>query len=47
MAEEKLTPCFDDNLPLRVLPKRWDHGWPRYLYRYTPEQIATHDCVER
>jgi hypothetical protein len=21
--------------PLRVLPKRWDHGWPRYLYRYT------------
>jgi len=20
--------------PLRVLPKRWDHGWPRYLYRY-------------
>ena len=22
--------------PLRVLPKRWDHGWPRYLYRYEP-----------
>lgn len=20
--------------PLRVLPARWDHGWPRYLYRY-------------
>ena len=19
---------------LRVLPKRWDHGWPRYLYRH-------------
>ena len=23
--------------PLRLLPKRWDHGWPRYLYRYDPE----------
>lgn len=22
--------------PLRVLPKRWDHGWPRYLYHYNP-----------
>ena len=22
--------------PLRVLPKRWDHGWPRYLYQYQP-----------
>ncbi len=22
--------------PLRVLPGRWDHGWPRYLYRYEP-----------
>jgi len=21
---------------LRVLPKRFDHGWPRYLYRYNP-----------
>jgi hypothetical protein len=21
---------------LRLLPKRWDHGWPRYLYRYDP-----------
>ena len=20
--------------PLRVLPGRWDHAWPRYLYRY-------------
>jgi hypothetical protein len=19
---------------LRLLPKRWDHGWPRYLYRF-------------
>jgi len=19
---------------LGVLPKRWDHGWPQYLYRY-------------
>jgi hypothetical protein len=27
--------------PLRVLPARWDHGWPRYLYRYAPtEAIA-------
>jgi hypothetical protein len=24
--------------PLRVLPKRFDHGWPRYLYRYAPEE---------
>lgn len=23
--------------PLRVLPKRFDHGWPRYLYRYAPK----------
>ena len=22
--------------PLRVLPKRWDHAWPRYLYQYNP-----------
>jgi hypothetical protein len=27
--------------PLRVLPARWDHGWPRYLYRYAPEQATT------
>ncbi|MCB9455076.1 MAG: hypothetical protein H6671_03705 [Anaerolineaceae bacterium] len=27
--------------PLRVLPKRFDHLWPRYLYRYDPEQAAT------
>lgn len=20
---------------LRLLPKRWDHGWPRYLYRHS------------
>lgn len=25
--------------PLRVLPKRWDHGWPRYLYRIRPERV--------
>lgn len=25
--------------PLRVLPARWDHGWPRYLYRYSPEEV--------
>ena len=24
--------------PLRLLPKRWDHGWPRYLYRFRVEQ---------
>lgn len=24
--------------PLRVLPARWDHGWPRYIYRYTPNE---------
>jgi hypothetical protein len=36
-----LTDCYaletdfaDRFMPLRVLPKRWDHGWPRYLYRY-------------
>jgi hypothetical protein len=22
--------------PLRVLAKRFDHGWPRYLYRHDP-----------
>jgi hypothetical protein len=26
--------------PLRVLPARWDHGWPRYLYRYAPSEAA-------
>lgn len=26
--------------PLRVLPKRWDQGWPRYLYRYAPKEAA-------
>ncbi len=25
---------------LRVLPKRWDLGWPRYLYRYEPKTAA-------
>ncbi len=31
---------FEDRFePLRVLPKRWDHGWPRYLYRYAPNEI--------
>ena len=24
----------DEFIALRVLPKRWDHGWPRYLFRY-------------
>ena len=24
--------------PLRVLPARWDHGWPRYVYRYAPDE---------
>lgn len=27
--------------PLRVLPKRFDHRWPRYLYRYDPEAAQT------
>jgi hypothetical protein len=26
--------------PLRVLPKRWDHGWPRYLYRYARSEAV-------
>jgi hypothetical protein len=26
--------------PLRCLPKRYDHGWPRYLYRYAPAEAA-------
>jgi hypothetical protein len=26
---------------LRVLPARWDHGWPRYLYRYAPEEASS------
>ena len=26
--------------PLRVLPARWDHGWPRYLYRYAPKEAG-------
>lgn len=26
--------------PLRVLPRRWDLGWPRYLYRYAPTQAS-------
>ncbi len=25
-------------IELRSLPKRFDHGWPRYLYRYDPAQ---------
>jgi hypothetical protein len=25
--------------PLRCLPKRYDHGWPRYLYRYAPAEV--------
>ena len=27
--------------PLRYLPKRWDHGYPRYLYRFEGRQEAT------
>jgi len=27
--------------PLRVLPKRWDHGWPRYLYIFNPSKVST------
>jgi hypothetical protein len=26
--------------PLRVLPARWDHGWPRYLYVYSQDSEA-------
>jgi len=26
--------------PLRCLRKRFDHGWPRYLYRYAPTEAA-------
>jgi hypothetical protein len=26
--------------PLRVLPKHFDHGWPRYLYRYAPGETT-------
>jgi hypothetical protein len=28
--------------PLGVLPARWDHGWPRYLYRFDPQKTSTH-----
>jgi hypothetical protein len=35
VLEEDLGARFE---PLRLLPKRWDHGWPRYLYRYDPSQ---------
>ena len=27
--------------PLRVLPKRYDHGWPRYLYRSRNQPVDT------
>jgi hypothetical protein len=27
-------------IALRGLPKRWDHGWPRYLYRYAPDEAT-------
>jgi len=27
---------------LRVLPKLYDHGWPRYLYRYEPGRALSH-----
>jgi hypothetical protein len=26
--------------PLRILPGRWDSGWPRYLYRYAPGEAG-------
>ena len=25
---------------LKGLPRRWDHGWPRYLYRYAPQEAG-------
>jgi hypothetical protein len=37
VLEEDLGDRFQ---PVRLLPKRWDHGWPRYLYRYDPEGAA-------
>lgn len=30
----------DRFIELRSLPKRFDHGWPRYLYRYAPVQTS-------
>ncbi len=30
---------------LRVLPKRFDHGWPRYLYRYAPKAARSEPAV--
>jgi hypothetical protein len=30
--------------PLRVLPKRTDHGWPRYLYRYGSKVSASQNA---
>jgi hypothetical protein len=31
--------------PLRALPKRWDAGWPRYLYRYAPQEGAPESMI--
>lgn len=37
----KLVDDFGDRFkPLSVLPGRYDHGWPRYLYRYSAEQAT-------
>jgi hypothetical protein len=30
----------DRFISLTVLPKRFNHLWPRYLYRYAPEEAA-------
>ncbi len=30
----------DQFKPLGSLPKRWDHGFPRYLYKYAPGQAT-------
>ena len=30
---------------LRGLPRRWDHGWPRYLYRYAPDEAGARPAL--
>jgi hypothetical protein len=33
--------------PLRVLPARWDHAWPRYLYRYAPAEADSQHLEQK
>ena len=36
-ARYVLVSDFGDRFkPLKVLPMRWDNGWPRFMYRYVP-----------